>query len=287
MSFELSQENKSAPTEEVQRWQGFLIRQGMALSGGIDGDFGQNTALATRSFQKGLDLPLTGALDAATLLQANKLGLRQRSAGHYAALMEPGKPLGFASPGAAWRDKNLGCFRFHQPAPADRGDDRDRIVIGASCDEATADWAATHLETVDIPQLRLLGLNNGKVLFHRAGAKQLRMPWAAWEAAELLHLILTYQGAFSARYSRDKSPSYTEGHGPKLSRDVSALSNHAFGSALDINSRWNGFDKPPAKAGRPGCVWELVPIAHQHGFFWGGNFNGAKDGMHFEVARLE
>ena len=34
-----------------------------------------------------------------------------------------------------------------------------------------------------------------------------------------------------------------------------------------------------------GCVRELVPIAHDHGFYWGGHFT-RQDGMHFELARL-
>ena len=33
-------------------------------------------------------------------------------------------------------------------------------------------------------------------------------------------------------------------------------------------------------------VRELVPIAHDHGFYWGGHFSRC-DGMHFEVARVQ
>jgi hypothetical protein len=31
--------------------------------------------------------------------------------------------------------------------------------------------------------------------------------------------------------------------------------------------------------------FELVPIAHRHGFYWGGHFS-QRDGMHFEVAQV-
>ena len=41
----------------------------------------------------------------------------------------------------------------------------------------------------------------------------------------------------------------------------------------------------PALLGEKGCVRELVPIAHDHGFYWGGHFT-RQDGMHFEVARV-
>jgi hypothetical protein len=63
------------------------------------------------------------------------------------------------------------------------------------------------------------------------------------------------------------------------------LSNHAFGSAFDINAGQNGLGRIPAAVGAYGSVRELVPIAHRFGFYWGGHFSRA-DGMHFEVAKL-
>jgi hypothetical protein len=35
-----------------------------------------------------------------------------------------------------------------------------------------------------------------------------------------------------------------------------------------------------------GSVFNLVSIAHDHGFYWGGLFTKRRDGMHFEVAEL-
>ena len=61
---------------------------------------------------------------------------------------------------------------------------------------------------------------------------------------------------------------------------------YAFGSAFDINTKWNKLGRVPALAGEEGSVRELVSIANEHGFFWGGHFNGRPDGMHFEVATL-
>jgi hypothetical protein len=29
-----------------------------------------------------------------------------------------------------------------------------------------------------------------------------------------------------------------------------------------------------------------VPLAHEHGFYWGGHFS-VRDGMHFEVAQVQ
>jgi hypothetical protein len=37
--------------------------------------------------------------------------------------------------------------------------------------------------------------------------------------------------------------------------------------------------------GQKGCVRELVPIANEFGFYWGGHFS-RMDGMHFEIAKL-
>ncbi len=64
------------------------------------------------------------------------------------------------------------------------------------------------------------------------------------------------------------------------------LSNHAYGTAFDINAAQNGLGVEPAAIGKRGCVRELVPLANRHGFFWGGHFSKRKDGMHFEVGKL-
>ena len=56
-------------------------------------------------------------------------------------------------------------------------------------------------------------------------------------------------------------------------------------TAFDINYAWNRLGALPALRGEKGSVRELVAIAHQHGFYWGGHFS-RRDGMHFEVARV-
>ena len=109
------------------------------------------------------------------------------------------------------------------------------------------------------------------MLFHKLAAAQLQALWEAWEKAGLLKQVLTFEGAFVARFIRGST---------------STLSNHAFGSAFDINYRWNKLGARPALVGETGSVRELVPIAHEHGFYWGGHFN-RRDGMHFEVALLK
>jgi hypothetical protein len=82
--------------------------------------------------------------------------------------------------------------------------------------------------------------------------------------------ILSYAGAFYPRYIRGSR---------------TQLSNHSWGTAFDINVPWNGLNHTPALMGQKGCVRELVPIANEFGFYWGGHFS-RMDGMHFEIAKL-
>ena len=135
-------------------------------------------------------------------------------------------------------------------------------------------WERENIVDVPIPQLaRALGANAPTaVRFHRLAARQLQSLWEEWEAAGLLDRILSFDGGFVARFVRG-------------SRSV--LSNHAFGSAFDINESFNPFGQRPASNGRKGSVRDLVPIANRNGFYWGGHYQSRKDGMHFEIAVLQ
>ncbi len=136
------------------------------------------------------------------------------------------------------------------------------------------DWEDNSIVRVKIPQL--IGVagapTGGLVRFHRLAAKQLQKLWRDWEKAGLLPLVLTWDGSFAARFVRG-------------SRSV--LSNHAFGTAFDLNEPWNALGTRPALAGTRGSLRELVPLATQNGFFWGGHYQGRADGMHFEIAQLK
>lgn len=139
-------------------------------------------------------------------------------------------------------------------------------------------WESDNIITVDIPQLRNVGLFDvdgprfsGKVRLHRLVAPQFKAFFKEVEARGMLDRILTFDGAFVARTMRGYR---------------STLSNHAFGTAMDLNAGWNGLGKTPAPAGSYGSLVELVPIMHKFGLFWGGNFSGRKDGMHLEVAKV-
>jgi hypothetical protein len=78
--------------------------------------------------------------------------------------------------------------------------------------------------------------------------------------------VLTWDGSFVPRFIRGSR---------------TTLSNHAFGTAFDINCGYNRLGTIPALLGNKGYVRELVELANEHGFYWGGHFASPRsDGMH-------
>ncbi len=159
------------------------------------------------------------------------------------------------------REQLFGSFRYRaDPQPGNR----EQIEI-------LDDWVEKNIVEVKLPPFP--GYRHAEVstLFHRRGAEQLRSLWLEWKDAGLLNRILTFDGAFVPRFQRGSTKE---------------LSNHAWGTAFDINWEQNQLNEEPSKPGIPGCVYDLVPAANRHGFFWGGHFMSRKDGMHFEIAQL-
>jgi hypothetical protein len=156
------------------------------------------------------------------------------------------------------------------------------VAGSAGCEiKIKGNWASINIDEIEIPQLngKINGTTNkeitkGIIKFNKKAKKQLQKLWKEWEDANLLDRIITYDGGFVPRHIKKK------GGGCAIS-----LSNHAWGSAFDINADWNGLGTEPALVGQKGSVRELVEIANKHGFYWGGHY-GTKDGMHFEVAKI-
>jgi len=253
--------------KDVERWQMFLLGRGH-FRGSVNGEFGSLTDKATRAFQRAQAIGSDGIVGPQSLAKALvlgfDLGFKDPQRGDAEALLPdaPGiKPV--ASMTA--RQKLFGAFEF-EPVPTASNPEAVRILDS---------WEAQNIETVFIPQLKGISVlgrkSSGKMRFHQAAAEQLKAMWAAWEEAGLRDRVLTFEGSYNPRFIRG-------------SREK--LSNHAFGSAFDINQKWNSLGAIPAPEGREGSVRELVSIANEHGFFWGGHFNGRPDGMHFEVAKL-
>jgi hypothetical protein len=155
----------------------------------------------------------------------------------------------------------FGEFRYGAARP---GSDDIRILGGRQ---------QANIKPVEIPEIA--GVKGapaaGRAWVHRLVVEQVRGLFTAWDGAGLVDRILTRKGSFA----------------PRLVRGSRAIvSNHAWGTAFDINYPWNRLGTVPARPGETGSVRELVPIAHEHGFYWGGHFSRC-DGMHFEVARLQ
>lgn len=246
---------------DVEKWQHFLVGQGYNV-GEVDGSFGGKTDAATKQFQRDRGLDPDGVVGRDTLSLAISMGYGDLADEDESEASQnwPPKP----SFGPIWDKSVFGQLAFKAaPQPGNP----EAIVI-------TNNWAKDNIVQVEIPQLK--GVHGAptscKIAFHKAGAEQLKAMWKAWEEAGLLPLVLGYAGSWVPRFIRG-------------SRSV--LSNHAYGTAFDINVPWNMLGTQPALVGQKGSVRKLVPIANDHGFYWGGHFPGRPDGMHFEVAVLK
>lgn len=249
---------------DVKRWQFFLIGQGLEL-GKADGVFGLRTHEATVAFQKKNGLLPDGVVGNKTVGIAMQFG--------FSVLTNPDpseegpnwppKPTFLSLNGLRARQDLFGKFEF-SPNPIPGNPENIKIK---------GDWEAQNIVKVIIPQLA--GISgapaSGTIQFHRLAIPQLLAMWAEWDQANLLGRVLRFDGSFVARFVRGSQ---------------TRLSNHAFGTAFDINAAENRLGTLPALVGKVGSVRELVPIANKHGFFWGGHFSDRLDGMHFEVAQL-
>jgi hypothetical protein len=253
---------------DVKDWQNFLLGRNIAV-GLVDGSFGKKTEDATKEFQKEQGLDVDGVVGNQTFGEAMKLG--------FPALDDPldtsETGMNFPPPPpdlkplvtTAQIQKVFGKFTF-KAAPLPKNPEHIKI---------TDDFVQKNIIQITIPQL--IGIKgvpaNGKIDFHRLAANQLVRLFQDWAKAKLIDRILTFDGSFNPRFVRGSK---------------SVLSNHAFGSGFDINAEFNRRGHTPALVGMKGSTRELVQIANENGFFWGGHFKRKKsiDGMHFDVAKV-
>ena len=248
---------------DVRKWQYFLIGQGF-LTGKADGLFGKQTAAATVAFQKKYNLDPDGIVGHQTIVQAIQLGFTVLEETVDEGKNSPNWPPKPDFPpliGTTARQTLFGKFAY-------------KVIPDSSGEvQILGNWAKQNIVTVNIPQLKGIkgAPTSGNIQFHRLAAQQMQAMFGAWESAGLLDCILSWGGSFV----------------PRLVRGGASLSNHAFGTAFDINVSWNRLGVQPSLAGEEGSVRDLVPIANEHGFFWGGHYAKRPDGMHFEVAALK
>ncbi len=244
--------------EAVEKWQYFLAGESF-LKGEADGIFGPVTEKATKKYQRSKELDDDGVVGSLTYAEALKDGFD----GTEDVLDFPPKPdfLSIVSIGQA--ENLFGKIKY---IPSPTKEDKRLVKI-------VNKWDKENIVKVHVPELKGVKVgtksSNGTIYFHKKAVDQLKGMWAAWEKRGLRGLVLTYEGSFI----------------PRFIGGTDKLSNHAFGIAFDINYDWNKWGHTPAQKGTNGSVRELVPIAHEFGFYWGGHFI-KKDGMHFEVAKL-
>jgi hypothetical protein len=243
---------------DISLWQYFLLGLGF-YTDVVDGVFGDPTIDATKQFQASVGLTADGKVGPATLKAAKSQGFDNNDAGVWPAVPDF-TPL----TSNEQRGRIFGTFAF-TPDPSPANPEGVRI---------NSLWLAQHLGIVEIPQLvgKVGAPRAGMVTFHRNGLEQLKELWAAWETDGLLDLVLSWAGSWVPRFVRGSR---------------STLSNHAWGTAFDINAQWNGLGVAPAKVGMKGSVMKLVPRANEFGFYWGGHYPSRPDGMHFELARIQ
>lgn len=253
---------------DVMAWETFLKGRPGCGDFYIDGIFDYDTERETKRFQAEVGFTgqdVDGVVGNLTLAKAASLGFRLASddSSDETGPDWPAQPANVKPLNSIDREKLFGKFAF---VAAPVAGNQEAIKI-------TDNWARDNIVTVVIPQLKGIEGAPGscKVQFHAKGAKQLQDLFAAWEAAGLLPLVLGWAGSWVPRFIR----------GSKTN-----LSNHAWGTAFDINVPWNMLGVVPALKGKKGSVRELVDLAVQHGFFWGGWFSGRPDGMHFELREI-
>ena len=133
----------------------------------------------------------------------------------------------------------------------------DKIVF-------TSGFDTNDVTKVLVPQLREIpGSNGGKLRFHKRAHEQLLAVFNLIEKRGQLEIITSCGGAFNPRLRKPTSGALSKWP-----------SNHAFGTAIDLNEDDPGFGD---------SVAPVAPVFEAFGFLWGKSFN---DPMHFEVQRF-
>jgi len=254
---------KGSTGHDVERWQAFLRGVNDGSDVVINGIFDEVTLTETVEFQRAQKLVADGVVGPKTFEMAKRFEYPEAYDDDNVANphwpQNPGvKNLSFIE-----RRNMFGNFSYI-PTPIKGNPEAIRI---------TDSWATNNITSIIVPQLSgVTGASkSGMIQVHSKIANQTVALFHAWEDAGLTDRIITWGGSWVPRFIRGSRTS---------------LSNHAWGTAFDINAQWNGLGMKPAIVGQKGCVRELVDVAVQFGFYWGGWFPNRPDGMHFEAFKI-
>lgn len=131
-----------------------------------------------------------------------------------------------------------------------------------------------------VPQLARFGIRHS-VTFHYRTYRRAAALFAEWERLGLIGEVKTWNGSWVTRFKRQNGTP-EERLAKCRTLGESDLSNHAWGTAFDINAATYPLGTPVSKVSA--SYLELVPVAEKLGFVWGGNFHSRPDPMHFEDA---
>lgn len=256
--------NSTGPFVEI--WQNYLLGQ-KHYSGYVSGVFDSATKEATKKYQEKNKLFKDGIVGDQTWGHALFHGLQLLNIDYNEAedKHNPNWPPKILNP-LSYQERESLFGKFSYRAAALPNNPEAIIILG--------DWKANNIVSIEIPQLRgVFGApKSGKILMHKKIAQQTQALFQAWEDAGLKKLILSFAGSFVPRFIRGSK---------------TTLSNHSYGTAFDINAGQNGLGIRPPLVGAKGSVRELVPIANELGFFWGGHYPTRADGMHFEAVKIK
>lgn len=250
-------------TEHVELIQTFYRGKNL-YTGVVDGIYGLETEAATMDFQRSRGAYVDGVVGNETWGMAMSQGLEIVVSDDHTYKgpnwpAPPSDPRAKPSYGAS-RETAFGHIQYRsEPTAANP----EAIVI-------TNDWQSKHLTSVVIPQLRgVMGApSSGEIFVHRATSELWRDWFVRIEREGFKDLILGFGGSWVPRFIRGSR---------------TTLSNHAYGTAIDLNVPWNGLGRRPALVGQRGSVRELAEFSIEYGIYWGGWYSRRKDGMHFEV----
>lgn len=242
--------------ELIFNWKKFLKLKKI-YSGELNSNYDFNFYIAIQHYQYCNNLVVDGIIGNYTLLSGLKEGLKipSKILKHF-----PFSPKSLLPCNEFETFLKFGFIEFkHQPLL----ENNEHIII-------TNNFEKDNIIKVHIPQITKITFGKRKFIkIHKIAYEPLKLFFDQIEKRKLLSMIKTFNGSYVPRLIRGSK---------------TQLSSHAFGIAFDINMQWNMLSTEPALLGHEGSVRELVPIAHDHGFYWGGHFS-RKDGMHFELAK--
>lgn len=131
----------------------------------------------------------------------------------------------------------------------------------------TPNWTGTYIVALKVAEIPKLG----SMRFHKRIAPQFEAFFKAGAVKGLASKIVNNAGTFVAR---------------TITNNQAKLSNHALGTAIDVNSEQNGYGAQPAARGTTGSLSEFADYCTDFGLYWGGWYSKNKDAMHFEAVKV-